>query len=79
MKIRVVKPVMIDRTYFPVGVQEVPDALAKHWYFKGLVADKHIILIPNVKAVVATKPPAPPKAPVKAEAPAKVEAPKKDA
>lgn len=85
MKIRVNQPVIIDRTYLPVGVQTVPDAYAKHWYFKALLSEKKIELFEVAKPAVAAKPAPKPAAPVKPPATAKPtvaapkEAPQKDA
>lgn len=57
----------VDGVEYPKGpAVELPDSLAKHWFFKGLVAEGKAEVI---KAPAAAKPAAPAKKPAQAAAP----------
>lgn len=57
MKVQFHGPKTIDGKHFAKGVHEAPDALADHWFFKGLVAAKEVTVFPAPPQELAEKPP----------------------
>lgn len=45
MKVQVLRPVCFDKVDYPVGIHEMPDQLASHWYFLALVANGSAFIV----------------------------------
>jgi hypothetical protein len=65
MKVQFNAPREIDGVNYSVGVHEVPDSLASHWYFMAIVANKVAVKVSDAAKVSEAKPTVRPKAPPK--------------